>query len=322
MGRPAPATSGGGDSSMASAEPRPASGPPEYPAGPTDQRLKPDFSKGVTTGEYYRARVDYLRRLTRDVYLRQGKKNPAWDDAALKFLDATVAATSYGATVPVCTLKPPSAAALRAMGAAVRKAGCDDPVVYARYLGVVAPQSIRDPEEVKQAMQMLDTLRSRHVPPMLVALAARDAHRACLLLREDRAAEEKILMEAVLAAVSAKEYPGIDRQLVLFYAHEALGVLPTSRRVVFNAQHAHRLSRTAAPARFTTASPRTRTSIRGCGTCSWYWWKSSTAWRRRPWGARNSTSRPPGARRGSPQAAPATPRRGLPHARPGRARQR
>ena len=81
-------------------------------------------SKGMTQSEFLRLRLEFNLRLTRDVYQQHGKKNPVWDDAAIKFLEATAAAVTYGESNPLSgSHKPLAGAELQRAGRSVAEVG-------------------------------------------------------------------------------------------------------------------------------------------------------------------------------------------------------
>ena len=68
-------------------------------------------------------------RIYREAYLKVGKRDAAWDAAALALLDAVARLEAYRDLPPGWVYDKPSAEQLRAFATAARQ-GCDDPLVF------------------------------------------------------------------------------------------------------------------------------------------------------------------------------------------------
>jgi hypothetical protein len=175
----------------------PAEKTPREPRGPVrGSSRKP--AGGLDRNGYLEEYLAYCMRINREAYLKVGKRNPAWDEAALKLLDAAARCEAYrdtsehGWSFPV-----PSQDELFSLGAAARKAGCDDPLVFMHYLSTTARKSWND-EAIATGRQMLADMQQRGYPPLQVASMARLLSTGGRLLLEPHA-------DALIEAACAKE---------------------------------------------------------------------------------------------------------------------
>lgn len=104
-------------------------------AAPGAEDAPPPPKRRPSTGhDAFAAALAHNRRTLVDVYQRIGKKNPAWDQPAVRFLDAMAQYYSRGGLHEFYWPEgTPSAADALALGEAAVKAGCDDPLVLYNY---------------------------------------------------------------------------------------------------------------------------------------------------------------------------------------------
>jgi hypothetical protein len=171
-----------------------------------------DNPKAFTENDYRKQHLEYATRIYRDAYLKVGKKNPAWDAAALDLLDAAARMAAYRDLPRGWVYDTPSDKDMHALAVAARERGCDDPLVFRIFAATLAREQW-NPALTQTAMRMLDELQERHYPPV---------HRAMLagkILGVTGNAEAgdvaAALIESLAAAACAKEYQGIDRRFVL-----------------------------------------------------------------------------------------------------------
>jgi hypothetical protein len=182
---------------------------------------------GPTQREFCRKRLEFILRLTRDVYRREGKTNPVWDDAAVKFLETMAASTAFGDSSFLRDGKLPAATDLREQAEALRKLGCEDPLVLTGCLRTLPNKSYHDLDrQVRPALNMLEVMQRGPYPPLQVAEAAAQTLRVCELLPQPDQGVKKVLADQILAAFSAKEFPGMDRRFVLLGARQLLLSFP------------------------------------------------------------------------------------------------
>ncbi len=182
-----------------------------------------DNPNAFTANDFRRCRLEYGTRIYRDAYLKVGKKDPAWDAAALAVLDAVARFEAYRDASPGWAFDKPSEAQLHALAAVAREKGCDDPLVFSIYARTLA--TLRwSPAVVQTATDTLDKLRQRHYPPVHVATLA-----AAILTRggnqEDKTATAAIL-DSLEAAACATDYQGVDLRFVLKSTQDDLAPVP------------------------------------------------------------------------------------------------
>jgi hypothetical protein len=171
-----------------------------------------DNPKAFTENDYRKQHLEYATRIYRDAYLKVGKKNPAWDAAALDLLDAAARLAAYRDLPRGWVYDKPSDKEMHALAAAAREKGCDDPLVFRIYATTLTREQW-NPSLTQTAMRMLDELRERQYPPVHRAMLA-----GKILGFTDNAEVRDVaaaLIESLAAAACAKEYQGIDRRYVL-----------------------------------------------------------------------------------------------------------
>jgi hypothetical protein len=86
--------------------------------------------KAFTEHDLLRARLEFNKRTLAGAYASVGARDPKWDDAAGKFLDAMAAYFTYSSAARVYRdVRVPSAAECKPLGQAAADAGCNDPLV-------------------------------------------------------------------------------------------------------------------------------------------------------------------------------------------------
>ncbi|MDB5319113.1 MAG: hypothetical protein JWN40_744 [Phycisphaerales bacterium] len=130
-----------------------------------------DDPKAYTTHDYLRGRVDFNKRTLVGAYQAVGKRDPKWDAAAIKFLDAMTIYFAYGPAEPIYrTVERAPHEQLLAMIKAAADAGCDDPMVDYCH-GVV----LQDAGQVDEAKPLIEKaaagLAERKYPPFRIAAA-------------------------------------------------------------------------------------------------------------------------------------------------------
>jgi hypothetical protein len=175
---------------------------------PTETTIAADGPKALTESGYFRQAVEYGDRITREAYLKVGKKSPAWDATVLAFLDAVVQYDACRTFSPGRVHSGPSLEKLREMALAVHHTDCDDPLVFTLCTRVLHQQE-DSAENAKTASQVLDDMQQRHYPPIQMAKAARSLNRAA------QADIVRMLGNSIVDAICAKEFPGMDRRFVL-----------------------------------------------------------------------------------------------------------
>src|SRR5688572_3947482 len=131
-----------------------------------------DDPKAFTHHDLLRSRLDWNQRTLAGAYKAVGDRNPKWDDAAIKFLDAMALYFTYGPAEPIYkTVDSPAPEQVRALAQAVADAGCKDPLVtYCR--GVLLHDG-GDPRAAAPLVEgCIDLLVARKYPPYRVAAAA------------------------------------------------------------------------------------------------------------------------------------------------------
>ena len=182
-----------------------------------------DNPKAFTENDYRKQHLEYAARIYRDAYLKVGKKNPAWDAAALDLLDAAARLAAYRDLPRGWVYDKPSDRDMHALAAAAREKGCDDPLVFRVYAATLTREQW-GPVLTQTAMQMLDELRERQYPPVQRAMLA-----GKILGVADNAEDRDVtaaLIESFAAAACAKEYQGIDRRYVLETVRGVLASVP------------------------------------------------------------------------------------------------
>ncbi|MGO9113223.1 MAG: SHD1 domain-containing protein [Thermoguttaceae bacterium] len=182
-----------------------------------------DNPQAFTAHDFRKRRLEYGTRIYREAYLKVGKKDPAWDAAAVALLDAVARSEAYRDLPPGWVCDKPSDEGLRALAAAVREKGCDDPLVFSIYAGTLATPRW-SPALTQTATRMIDELRQRHYPPLHAATLA------CKVLalsgnREDQVATAALL-DSLAAAACTEDFQGIDRRFVLKSIQDDLAPLP------------------------------------------------------------------------------------------------
>jgi hypothetical protein len=166
-----------------------------------------DDPKAYTEHDYRRRRLDFNRRTLGGAYDRVGKHDPAWDETAVKFLDAMAAYFAYAKSPAVyLDAKRLSHDDLLALGEAAAAAGCDDPMV--QYCRAAILDDMRRPTA---AWPILDRaaagLGLLNYPAFRQSVAARRLARLMAPLPNSKAAVAKcrqVEWDQAVAALSEK----------------------------------------------------------------------------------------------------------------------
>ena len=172
--------------------------------------------KAFTEHDYVKAALAYQQRTLSQAYKDNGKKDPKWDTASIKFLDAIAprfanAEVSEWAWLPNTPTVPD---VLKLADAAVN-AGCDDPLV--RYCRVaLLDDGTRSPAEIGPIVQAAAEEMFQGKYPVNRALAAQ---RRLYKLTDanQRERPEQVLdgwYDLAVAAVVHWKYTGIDQRLL------------------------------------------------------------------------------------------------------------
>jgi hypothetical protein len=137
-----------------------------------------DDPKAYTQHDLLKSRLDFNKRTLAGAYNAVGDRNPKWDDAAVKLLDAMALYFTYGPAEPIYkTVDLPTPEAYQALAKAVADAGCTDPLVsYCRAVLLL------DEGQADAGLPLLRgcvmELAARKYPPYRMAAAAARAKRA------------------------------------------------------------------------------------------------------------------------------------------------
>jgi len=94
-----------------------------------------DNPKAYTWHDWAREHVAYEKGLTSEAYKQFGKRDPKWDDAAIRFLESTAVYETFVWLPRIYQPTPlPTAGDCSALAEAAIKAGCDDPLVRTLYI--------------------------------------------------------------------------------------------------------------------------------------------------------------------------------------------
>ena len=100
------------------------------PVALADLTAKPD---AYTEADRHRETLEFNRKTLVDAYKEVGKKDPAWDEAAIKLLNACAVGFSSWSFDPLHRGEPPKLNDLIEQAKNVAKLGCDDPLVLYCY---------------------------------------------------------------------------------------------------------------------------------------------------------------------------------------------
>ena len=90
---------------------------------------KADNRVSFTAGDWRKRRLEYCTRIYRNAYMKVGKRDPAWDTAALALLDAVARREACRDLPHGWVVERPSPEQLRAFARTAREKGCNDPLV-------------------------------------------------------------------------------------------------------------------------------------------------------------------------------------------------
>ena len=210
----------------------------------TAHRAPADFPKGddlartPTRHDYARELLAHQRQTLPDAYKASGRKNPKWDDAAVKALDALAHHFTNAAVGVMYQVDgAPSNPELLKLSQAAVDAGCDDPLVL--YCHAVALSDNRRTAEApplfKKAYNAMAAEPDKY-PPLRVMVAATRQRSADI----DRAALETFIVEQMKRAVVGPFLNGAHRRVVYERIQEDLAIRPSeARQQVIDALAAH-----------------------------------------------------------------------------------
>lgn len=183
----------------------------------------PAESKEFLDRDFRKQAEAFIAHTLKESYSRAGKRSPAWDADVRRLFDAAALRTANNGGLTVFTMaKIPDRKEVLALAESVRRAGCDDSLVFALYASHV-DSSQWNTEFTKTAVAQLADMQQRKHHPIHVAAAARaimssgkGGLRPCL----------DALAESVAAMARQKEYPGIARRILYLCARTALSRAP------------------------------------------------------------------------------------------------
>jgi tetratricopeptide (TPR) repeat protein len=128
--------------------------------------------KAYTQHDYYRTMLDFNRRTLAGAYQTLGKRDPKWDAAALKLLDAMAIRFTYGPAESIYrTVELPTGEQIEAMTKAVTDFGCDDPlVIYC--VGAVLDDMGKKEQALPLVEKSVEGLTARKYPSFRINGAA------------------------------------------------------------------------------------------------------------------------------------------------------
>ncbi len=193
-----------------------------------DLVAKPD---AYTEKDRLREKVEYNRKTLVDAYKEVGKKNPAWDGEAIKFLDAAArhfGSASFGA---LHAEKSPTRAELVEMGKAVAQSGCDDPLVLYCYGAFLIDSDLMDEGRPVLAQAYKGMLGSKYPAERIFYAANR-------MLKVTENVSERLAVAAELDKARAnlltiKFINSAHRRAILANLWEEFPETPANKRLAF-----------------------------------------------------------------------------------------
>ena len=130
---------------------------------------------GDTDAKYREQLLKLNIKTTIEAYAQVGKRNPAWDDKAVAFLEAIANELTYGACTHFTDYpKPPAKPAFVALGKAAVDAGCEDPLVLYFYIRALTWCHSAEPLE-PYYVKMVPAMLASKYPPIRISRAISQA---------------------------------------------------------------------------------------------------------------------------------------------------
>jgi hypothetical protein len=185
--------------------------------GPIQARVIPgaDNPNAYTEKQYIEDLIAFHRRSMSEAYAQVGKRDPRWDENAVKFLDAMAVRMASSAVSERHARPEPTFKQTADFAKAAIDGGCDDPLVLDLYASALA-QLGRSAEAAKISLGNIDAMRASKYPANRIAGAVSRA-RAYVNARRDPQETAKFqVLEADANVEMAKQVTnsGVARRLI------------------------------------------------------------------------------------------------------------
>jgi hypothetical protein len=210
-------------------------------AGPARAAIpNADNLKAFTDEDYKKAKLEFGKRTLTGVYQTLGRRDPKWDAAAVKFLDAMAVYFSYrnADSLVAPTVEVPTDEEFAALGRAAANAGCDDPLVtYCR--AVILNDAGRPNEAGPLCERAVKGMGLHRYPPHRITAAA---NRLIRLFgnrpgaEPHRATFEKVVWDHAIATAATPlpgGAPAVELRLMLEHYDDVFEAATPDRKLEF-----------------------------------------------------------------------------------------
>jgi hypothetical protein len=180
-------------------------------------------------------KLKYNFRTGLEAYKRVGKRDPKWDDAAMRFLEKQLTAMTYAGALAMHI--PPDMAELPeriALGRAAIDAGCDDPLVL-DLLAAALTDAGQKEESTDYALRAVEPMLQSSYPITRVRHCVARALKKFdpAIDPQEVAKYEQLLFEEDVAVAIKAELPGVERRFIFDIIDEDLISWPIEKQAKF-----------------------------------------------------------------------------------------